>query len=128
MEHRIGAERAETAGNFRYEYEADGIDGVSDTTYTGTRQNNASRRTSLFATGLYRLSRPVQLSYSIQRYESRRGLPGSVEAPDLVGRGEDTRVVGSAALLASPGKHQQLETGIGYSRLTQAFDSRARAH
>lgn len=125
FENRFGAERTVTDGDFDYVYSTNGVTGAADTVMTGTRRNNATITTSLFASGLVRISPASELGYSLQHYRARRGLPGPVEAPDPSGEGEDDRLLGTLSLTAALTSRQTLATTVGFTRLQQAFTSLA---
>ena len=116
--------RAVTDGDFPYQYSVDGVSGRPDTVLSGKRQNNDSKSANIFGSGSYSFTPRVEASYSVQVYEARRGLPGTLENPDSVGEATDQRILATVAWQVHRGRQTSFETMLGYSSFSEEFVNR----
>jgi outer membrane cobalamin receptor len=116
--------REMTDGDFSYDYSVDGVGGQSDTVLSGERQNNQSQSSNLFGAGTYVFSPQADLSYSFQRFEAVRGLPGTVDRIDSTGESADERLLATVSMQLSPGRQGTMESMLGFSRLSEQFANR----
>lgn len=124
----VFAYRQETvAGDFPYEYSVSGVSGRADTVLSGKRQNNQSRSVNLYGAGTYLLSSRADISYSMQHFDARRGLPGTVERIDSTGEATDARLLGTLTLQVTPWSGGSTESMVGYSRFAEQFTNRDEA-
>ncbi|MBD3401507.1 TonB-dependent receptor [candidate division GN15 bacterium] len=105
-------------GDFDYDYSVADRSGDAEV-YTGTRRNNDVTTSNWAGSGVAALADEIDLSYTFQRYRSRRGLPGSVSRPDTVGRANDNRLLGNVALTVGATAENSHETMVGFSSFDQ---------